>query len=203
MTVTAEDVQRLRHATGVGMMDAKRALEACEGDFESATRYLREKGLIDAARREARAATEGTIGHYLHQTAGYPTVGVLVELSCETDFVAKSDELQDLAHQVALHIAARRPSWVTVEEVPASVLDEERRVMAKQAQNDGKPADIVPRIVEGRLKTFYQDRVLYEQAFVNPDRFEGTIGDLVRQLGAQMGENVGVRRFARLAVGED
>jgi elongation factor Ts len=187
---------------GVGMMDAKRALIEAGGDFDEAAAILRTKGLAEARKRSDRAAGDGAIGYYLHQPSGYPTVGVLVELSAETDFVAKSDEFQEVAHLVALHIAARRPRWVSVEDVPEAEIHREKEIIAKQAANEGKPADVIPRIVEGRIKAFYEDTVLYEQEFINAERFEGTIGEMVQQLAAKMGENIGVKRFARLAVGE-
>ncbi|MFQ5967538.1 MAG: elongation factor Ts [Acidimicrobiia bacterium] len=202
MTASAEEVQRLRRTTGVGMMDAKRALEATEGDFDGAIKLLREQGLAEAGQRSARAANQGTIGYYLHPNPDYPAVGVLVELASETDFVARSPEFQDLAHQLALHIAARRPRWVSVEEVPASEIADEEEVIRNQATNEGKPDEVIPKIVEGRMRSFYQDEVLYEQPFVNEERFGGTVGEMVQQTAVQMGENVGVKRFARLAVGE-
>lgn len=199
---TSQDVQRLRRSTGVGMMDAKKALEATEGDFEKAVLHLREKGLADAAKRSGRAATDGTIGYYLHPSADYPTVGVMVEVASETDFVARSREFQDLAHQLALHIAARQPSWVTIDDVPPEDVEQERAVIRAQAEHEDRSADVIPEIVEGRLKAYYEDRVLYQQAFVNPNRFSGTVGEMVQQTAAQMGENIHVRRFVRLAVGE-
>ena len=200
---TAADVQKLRNATGVGMMDAKAALEATDGDFELAKSYLREQGLADAQKRTSRVAEQGSIGHYLHQTAGYPTVGALVEISAETDFVARSEDFQSLAHQLALHVAAQKPRWVTTDDVPEDELSREKEIISKQAENEGKPADVIPKIVEGRIHSFLEDNVLYEQQFVNEDRFDGTVGEMVQQLAAKMGENIGVKRFARLAVGEE
>ncbi len=199
---TPQDVQRLRRTTGVGMMDAKQALEATGGDFDEAVLHLREQGIAQATKRSERAATQGTIGYYLHPNTQYPSTGVLVEVSSETDFVARSSEFQELAHHLALHIAARRPRFVTVEDVPDAELDQERAVITKQAENEGKPADVIPKIVQGRLEAFFEDHVLYEQTFVNSDVFEGTVGEMVTQTAAKMGENVGVRRFARLSVGE-
>lgn len=200
--ISAQDVQRLRKETGVGMMDAKKALQETGGDHERAKRYLREKGLADAKRRAERHATEGTIGSYTHRQFGRPVLGVLVELSSETDFVAKSPEFQEIADDVAMHVAATHPLWVSKEDVPEPALEMERELIAKQAANEGKPENIVAKIVEGRLASFYQDKVLYEQKFVNSDKFEGTVGELINGLAAKMGENIRVRRFARIAVGE-
>ncbi|WP_420613591.1 translation elongation factor Ts [Candidatus Spongiisocius sp.] len=199
---TAKDVQALRKATGVGMMDAKRALVDCDGDMDSAKDLLREKGLADAKKRAGRDANEGTVGFYVHQPSGYPTVGVIVELASETDFVAKSDRFQKMARDVAMHIAAAQPRWVRTEDVPGDLVDREKEMIAREAIASGKPERIVERIVEGRIKSFYKDNVLYEQEYIRTDQYEGKVGDMVTELAASMGENIGVRRFARLAVGE-
>ena len=199
---TAKDVQALRKATGVGMMDAKKALVECDGDMDRAKDLLREKGLADAKKRAGRDANEGTVGFYVHQPSGYPTVGVIVELASETDFVAKSDRFQKMAHDVALHIAAAQPKWVRTEDVPAELVDREKELIAREALASGKPERIVERIVEGRIRSFYKDHVLYEQEYIRTDQYEGKVGDMVTELAASMGENIGVRRFARLAVGE-
>lgn len=199
---TAKDVQALRKATGVGMMDAKRALVDCDGDMASAKDLLREKGLADAKKRAGRDANEGTVGFYVHQPSGYPTVGVIVELASETDFVAKSDRFQKMAHDVAMHIAAAQPRWVRTEDVPGELVDREKEMIAREAIASGKPERIVERIVEGRIKSFYKDNVLYEQEYIRTDQYAGKVGDMVTELAASMGENIGVRRFARLAVGE-
>ena len=199
---TAKDVQALRKATGVGMMDAKKALVECDGDMDRAKDLLREKGLADAKKRAGRDANEGTVGFYVHQPSGYPTVGVIVELASETDFVAKSDRFQKMAHDVAMHIAAAQPRWVRTEDVPGELVDREKELIAREALASGKPERIVERIVEGRIKSFYKDNVLYEQEYIKTDQYEGKVGDMVTELAASMGENIGVRRFARLAVGE-
>ena len=199
---TAKDVQALRKATGVGMMDAKKALVECDGDMDRAKDLLREKGLADAKKRAGRDANEGTVGFYVHQPSGYPTVGVIVELASETDFVAKSDRFQKMAHDVAMHIAAAQPKWVRTEDVPEELVDREKELIAREALASGKPERIVERIVEGRIKSFYKDSVLYEQEYIRTDQYEGKVGDMVTELAASMGENIGVRRFARLAVGE-
>ena len=199
---TAKDVQALRKATGVGMMDAKKALVECDGDMDRAKDLLREKGLADAKKRAGRDANQGTVGFYVHQPSGYPTVGVIVELASETDFVAKSDRFQKMAHDVAMHIAAAQPKWVRTEDVPGELVDREKELIAREALASGKPERIVERIVEGRIKSFYKDNVLYEQEYIRTDQYEGKVGDMVTELAASMGENIGVRRFARLAVGE-
>ncbi|MDE0137399.1 MAG: translation elongation factor Ts [bacterium] len=199
---TAKDVQALRKATGVGMMDAKKALVECDGDMDRAKDLLREKGLADAKKRAGRDANEGTVGFYVHQPSGYPTVGVIVELASETDFVAKSDRFQKMAHDVAMHIAAAQPKWVRTEDVPGELVDREKELIAREALASGKPERIVERIVEGRINSFYKDNVLYEQEYIRTDQYEGKVGDMVTELAASMGENIGVRRFARLAVGE-
>ncbi len=199
---TAKDVQALRKATGVGMMDAKKALVECDGDMDRAKDLLREKGLADAKKRAGRDANEGTVGFYVHQPSGYPTVGVIVELASETDFVAKSDRFQKMAHDVAMHIAAAQPKWVRTEDVPGELVDREKELIAREAIASGKPERIVERIVEGRINSFYKDNVLYEQEYIRTDQYEGKVGDMVTELAASMGENIGVRRFARLAVGE-
>jgi elongation factor Ts len=200
--ISAKDVAALRKATGAGMMDAKRALAESGGDFERAADILREKGLAAARKRSDREANEGSIGHYMHIQADRPVIGVLVELASETDFVAKSEAFQEAARDIAMHIAAYRPQWVTRDEVPEAILDKEKDLIAAQARNEGKPDEIVAKIVEGRLKSFYQDTVLYDQTFVNPEKFDGTIGQMVEKMVATMGENIGVRRFVRLGIGE-
>jgi elongation factor Ts len=200
--ITAKDVAALRKATGAGMMDAKRALTEAGGDPERAAEILREQGLADARKRSDRATDEGTIGHYLHIQADRPVIGVLVELASETDFVAKSEAFQDAARDIAMHVAAFRPQWVTRDEVPADALEKEKELIAAQARNEGKPDHIVEKIVEGRINSFYEDLVLYDQTFANSEKFEGTVGQMVEQLVSQMGENIGVRRFVRLGIGE-
>ncbi|MDH3471936.1 MAG: elongation factor Ts [Acidimicrobiia bacterium] len=198
----AQEVQQLRKATGAGMMDAKRALEESDGDFERAQELLREQGLADARKRSERAQTQGAVGSYLHSQADRPVLGVLVELASETDFVAKSAEFQRAANDIAMHIAAARPSWVKRDDVPADAIEKERQLIESQARNEGKPDDVIPKIVEGRIGSFYEDYVLYDQTFVNSERFDGTVGEMVDQMSAQMGENISVNRFVRVGVGE-
>ena len=199
---TAKDVQALRHSTGAGMMDAKKALEATEGDMDKAKDYLREKGLAAAAKRSGRAQGEGAVGVYLHHQAGRPVIGVLIGLASETDFVAKGEEFLAAANDIAMHAAAARPQWVKREEVPQDVLAKERELIAAQARNEGKPDAIIEKIVEGRINSFYKDNVLLDQVFVRSERFEGTVGEMVQALAVRMGENISVVSMARVEVGE-
>jgi elongation factor Ts len=200
--ISAKDVGALRRATGAGMMDAKRALEETGGDAERAAELLREKGIADARKRAGRTTDQGMIGHYLHVQADRPVIGVLVELASETDFVAKSDDFQQAARDLAMHIAAANPRWVRIEDVPDEIVSKEKELIAAQARNEGKPDRVIEKIVDGRVGAFYKDTVLYEQVFVNPERFEGTVGEMVRALAGGMGENISVRQFSRLAVGQ-
>ena len=200
--LTAKDIQKLRVDAGVGMMDAKQALTDADGDFDKAFELLRERGQASIAKRADREAHEGTIGTYVHIQNGRPVMGVMVELACETDFVAKSDEFRETADDIAMHVSWGNPSWVTREQADPEEVAKERDLLARQAAAEGKPEDVVERIVEGRLNSWYTDRVLYDQKFVNAEKFEGTVGDLVSQLAAKMGENISVRKFARVAVGE-
>lgn len=198
----AKDVQALRKATGAGMMDAKRALTEAAGDMDRAKEILREQGIADAAKRTDRAQTEGAIGSYLHRQAGRPVIGVMVSLGSETDFVAKSDEFQKVANNIAMHVAAARPQWISRDDVPEAVVEEEKRLIAAQAANEGKPEHIIDKIVNGKLVSFFADNVLYDQVFIKSEQFDGTVGDLVSQLAATMGENIGVVEVSRVAVGE-
>ncbi len=200
--VSAKDVQRLRQAASVGMMDAKAALTEAGGDFDRAFQLLRERGLAASAKRADRTASEGAVGTYLHRQAGRVTIGAMVELAAETDFVAKSEEFMAAADEIAKHVSWANPTWLRHEDVPEDRLEEERRVATVQAENEGKPEHVVPRIVEGKIQQFLRQNVLYEQEFVNPAIFEGSVGEMVTQLGTRMGENISVTRIARLAVGE-
>ncbi len=199
---SAKDVQSLRKTTGVGMMDAKQALTETSGDMDAAKDLLRERGLADAKKRAGRDANQGIVGYYLHSPSGYPTIGVLVELASETDFVAKNEEFQAMAHDIAMHVAAGQPRWVTRDEVPADAVAKEQELIARQAAAEGKPQEIIDRIVEGKISSFYEDYVLYDQTFINAEIFAGTIAEMVQGLAGRMGENISVRRFARVAVGE-
>ena len=201
--ISAQDVAALRKKTGAGMMDTKRALEEAKGDVAAAERILMEKGLASARKRSDRAADQGTIGSYLHFQADRPVIGVLVELTCETDFVAKSAGFKDAANDIAMHIAWARPRWLTRDEVPANAIDDERDLIAAQARNEGKPPEIVDKIVEGKIGSFYSDLVLVDQTFANAEKFAGTVGGMVEALGVQLKENIAIRRFSRIGVGED
>ncbi len=198
MAISAQDVKKLRDRTGAGMMDCKRALEETEGDMEAAIDFLRSRGAAKVAKRAEKAANEGTIGHYLHFGG---KIGVLVELNCETDFVAKTDEFQELARDLAMHVAAARPLAVSVEDLPDDVVERERQVYAEQARQEEKPEEIQEKIVEGRLKKFYQESVLLEQAFVKDT--DKTVQELVTEVSATTGEKIEVARFARLEVGDE
>lgn len=199
--IAAQDIQRLRQDAGVGMMDSKKALTDAEGDYEKAFELLRERGQAKMAKRADREASEGAIGSYVHVQNDRPVLGVLVELSCETDFVAKSDEFRQTADDIAMHISWAAPEWVTREDVDESALTKEKELIARQATAEGKPDDVLPRIVEGKIEAWYAENVLYDQKFVNPERFDGTVGDMVGALATKMGENISVRRVARIAVG--
>lgn len=198
---TAQDVQKLRQSAGVGMMDAKKALDDAAGDFDKAAELLRERGLAKMAKRADRDANEGTIGVYLHHQNDHPVMGVIVELACETDFVAKSPDFNDAANDLALHISWGNPTWVRREDVDADAVAKESELIEREAKAAGKPAQAIAKIVEGRLEKWYEEHVLYEQTFVNKDKFDGTIADLINQLGMKMGENISVRRFHRVEVG--
>jgi elongation factor Ts len=199
---TAKDVQNLRQQAGVGMMDAKEALADTNGDVDEAFELLRERGLAAVAKRAGREASEGTVGSYLHTQNDHVVMGVLVELVCETDFVAKSPEFGDVATDIAMHISWANPQWVTKEDVDQAAVDKETELIEREAKAAGKPEQAMVKIVEGRLEKFYRDNVLYEQEFVNKEKFEGTVGGLVSGLAARMGENISIRRFTRIAVGE-
>ncbi|MDI3298177.1 MAG: translation elongation factor Ts [Bacillota bacterium] len=197
--ISAEQVKQLRERTGAGMMDCKRALEATGGDMAKAVDWLREKGLASAGKKAGRHAGEGLIEAYIHTNG---RVGVLLELNCETDFVARTEGFRQLAHDLALHIAAASPRWVSREQVPPEVVEHEREVIRRLTLEEGKPANIVDKIVEGRLeKQFYAESCLLDQPFVKePER---TVGDLVKSAIAQFGENIVVRRFVRFQLGEE
>jgi elongation factor Ts len=200
MEITSAQVKALRDATGAGMMDSKRALQQADGDFEQAKKILRETGKAGIAKRAGRAVTEGVIESYLHTPdPNLPAkLGVLVELDCETDFVAKTDEFRRLARDLALHIAAADPGYVNREEVPAEVIEREREIYAKQAE--GKPAQVVERIVEGKLNDFYKQVVLLDQPFVRDA--SQTVQELLDAYSSKVREKLVVRRFSRFKVGE-
>lgn len=197
MNITAESVRVLREQTGAGMMDCKSALVEAQGDMNKAQEVLRKKGLAAAAKRAGRTASEGMIGHYIHPGA---KVGVLVEIDCETDFVAKNEDFQAMVRDVAMHIAAASPTYVTREEVPPAIVDKEKEIYRAQAIGAGKPEAVADKIAEGKLKDFYATQVLLEQAFVKDPKV--TIGQLIQEKVAVIKENIVVRRFARFRVGD-
>lgn len=195
--ITAAMVKELRERTEAGMMDCKKALQETNGDMEAAVAYLREKGLAAAAKKAGRLASEGLVEAYIH---GMGRIGVLVEVNCETDFVAKTDKFKELCHDIAMQIAATRPQYVSREEVPAEVIEQEKAILRAQALNEGKPEKIVDKMVEGRIEKYYKEVCLLEQPFIkDPDI---TVGDLVTQAIATIGENISVRRFVRFEMGE-
>jgi elongation factor Ts len=196
--ISAEEVKRLRQRTGAGMMDSKKALQEADGDVDRAVEILRERGLASAQKRAGRSATQGVIDAYIHHNN---TVGVLVEVNCETDFVAKTDEFRRLARDIALHIASAMPQWVTRDEVPEEILETERRIYEAEARQKGKPDNALDRIVEGKLQGFFKTTVLLDQPFVKHP--EKTVQQLVDEVSAKVGEKVAVRRFVRYKLGED
>jgi elongation factor Ts len=196
--ITAAMVKELREATGAGMMACKQALQEADGDMGRATEILREKGLASAARRADRSANQGLIDSYIHFNN---TVGVLVEVNCETDFVANTDEFKSLVKDICLHIASpASPSWVSREDVPGSLLDSERHIFEVQAKELGKSDDVMVKIVKGKLEGFYRDHVLLDQPFVKDDA--KTMQQLLDETSAKVGEKVAVRRFVRYKLGE-
>jgi elongation factor Ts len=201
MEISSAQVKALRDATGAGMMDCKRALQEADGDFEKAKQILRESGKAGIDKRAGRSASEGVVEAYLHTPDPNlpPKLGVMVELDCETDFVAKTDEFRRLAHDIAIHVAAADPSYISRDNVPEDVLERERKVYAAQAE--GKPEHIVERIVEGKLKDFYKQVVLLDQPFVRDQN--KTIQELLDEYSTKVRENLVLRRFSRFRVGED
>ena len=199
--ITAAAVKQLREKTGAGMMECKNALVESGGDEEKAINVLRERGLASAKKREGRIAAEGIVGSYIHMGG---KVGVLVELNCETDFVARGEEFQQLVKDIAMHIAAAEPRYVTREEIPANVLDKEREIARAQAKNDpknaNKPDQVIDKIIEGRLNKFFEEFVLLDQPFIkDPAK---TVGELITEKVAKTGEKITIRRFARYKMGE-
>ena len=201
--ISAKDVKALREATGAGMMDCKQALQETGGDLEAAKKLLREKGLADAAKRSARAATEGIVYTYLHRpTPGYPPkLGVMIELNCETDFVAKTEAFERLAKDIAMHISFADPRWKTRDEVPQDILDEESAIYAKQAKDSGKPENVIEKIVAGKLESFYKENVLLDQEWIQDKN--KSIQTLLDEAKSSMSENVTIGRFCRIRVGEN
>ena len=197
MAITAAQVKELREATGVGMMECKKALTECDGNMEKAMEWLRKKGIASAEKKAGRVAAEGVVESYIHMGG---RIGVLIEVNCETDFVAKTPEFKSFVRDIAMHIAAANPSFLDRTEVPNETLDKEREILRAQALNEGKPEKIVDRMVEGRVDKFYKENCLVDQPFVkNPDM---TIAQYVNERIQQTGENIKIRRFVRYEMGE-
>jgi elongation factor Ts len=201
ITISAQDVKSLRERTGAGIMDSKAALQEAGGDLDKAIDILRVKGQASAAKRGERAAAEGVVSSYIHAGG---KIGVLVEVDCETDFVARTQEFQDFAREVAMHVAAANPLYVSEDEVDEQAKEAELRVLREQAAGEGKPENVQEKIVEGRLKKWLEDVVLLHQKHVNEERHGGkTLEELRAEIAASTGENVVIRRFSRFQVGEE
>src|SRR3954462_3812020 len=197
MEISATQVKELREKTGAGMMDCKKALAETSGDFEKAVEYLRKKGIASAAKKAGRATKEGSVTSYIH---GEGKVGVLLEVNCETDFVARTEQFRQFVKDVAMHVAAASPQWVRPEEVPADVIAKEKEIAVAQMQASGKPAAVLEKIAEGKIKKFYEDNCLMQQVFVkDPNK---TIEQLLKEAIATLGENIAIRRFTRYALGD-
>jgi elongation factor Ts len=199
MAFTAQQVKELRDRTGAGMMDCKAALEASRGDVAGAVEYLRKKGLADAAQKAQREARDGVVASYIHPGS---KIGVLVEVNCETDFVARTEAFQQVVKDVAMQVAAAGPVYVSREDVPGAVLDAEREIYREQMADQKKPAHILDKIVEGKLEKFFTETCLLDQPFIKDASGKTTVKDLVDQATARLGERVMVKRFARFQVGE-
>lgn len=197
MAITAQMVKELREKTGAGMMDCKKALTETEGDFDKAVKMLREKGIAKAAKREGRATAEGVVASYIHPG---DKLGVLIEVNCETDFVARTEQFQNFARDIAMHVAAVNPLFVNREDVDPSVIEKEKEIYRQQALNDGKPEKVVDRIIEGRIEKYYSEIVLLEQPFVKDN--DKTVEEFLKETMAAVGENVQINRFARFRLGE-
>ena len=197
MEITAALVKQLRDATGAGMMECKAALTEAKGDLEEATTILRKRGLAQATKKAGRSTNEGVIGHYIHMGG---KIGVLVEVNCESDFVARTEDFQNLTREIAMHIAAASPQYVRREEVPANVLDRERTVYRAQMEGQNKPAAVIDKIVEGKLNSFYEQVCLMDQPSIRDPKV--TIGQTIQAAIAKLGENIAIPRFARFKVGE-
>jgi elongation factor Ts len=197
MEISAKLVKELRDKTGAGIMDCKKALKECNGDVEKAADYLKKKGIADASKKSSRIAAEGAVGSYIHMGG---KIGVLIEVNCETDFVAKTDEFKNLVHNLAMQVAAATPLYVRREEVPADVINKEREVFKTQALESGKPEKIVEKIVDGKMEKYFSEICLLEQKYIkDPDK---TVEEVVKEAIAKTGENIVVRRFVRYALGE-
>ena len=195
--ISAKDIKKLRVQTGAGMLDCKKALIEAEGDFEAAVDWLRQKGLAAAAKKSGRIASEGAVGAYIHAGG---KIGVMVEVNAETDFVARTDEFKTLVRDIAMHIAASSPQWVSVDDVPKADLERERQVQRARVIDEGKPAQIADRIVDGRMRKYFEDIVLLEQVWFRDDSLK--VKEVLSQAVGTIGENIKVRRFTRYVMGE-
>lgn len=198
MAITAQMVKELRELTGAGPLDCKNALEQFGGDIDKAVDFLREKGLAKAAKKAGRATNDGIVHAYIHHNN---RLGVLLEINCETDFVAKTEQFRSLANDIALQIANLNPQYVKREDVPEAVIEAERNLQRRRALEEGKPEAVVDKIVDGRMSKFYEEIVLFEQPFIKDDSI--TIGELVTRAIADLGENITINRFVRFAIGEE
>ncbi|OFZ73409.1 MAG: translation elongation factor Ts [Bdellovibrionales bacterium RIFOXYD1_FULL_44_7] len=197
MEITANQVKELRERTGAGMMDCKKALSESSGDFEKAIEYLRKRGIASAAKKAGRATKEGLVASYIH---GEGRVGVLVEINCETDFVARTEQFKQFVKDVSMHIAAANPLWVSSDEVPSNVLAKEKEIAIAQMQGTGKPAAVLEKIAEGKVKKFYEESCLLNQPFIkDPNK---SVEQLLKETIGSLGENMAIRRFARFVLGE-
>jgi len=199
MEISAAQVKELRERTGAGIMDCKRALREAQGDTHKATVLLREWGLAGAAKRAGRATREGVVAHYMHGNK----IGVLVEVNCETDFVANTTEFQEFAKEICLQVAAAQPQYIAKEDVPADVAAQERAIYEQQGRQEGKPDHIVSKIAEGRLRRFCEEVCLLEQPYIRDEKAKQKVGDLLKQLMAKCGENIVIKRFVRFEVGKE
>lgn len=198
MTISAQDVKELREQTGAGMMDCKRALSEVDGDFEEAVKLLRTQGLAEAAKRSSRATTEGLIDSYIHAGG---KIGVLLEVGCETDFVARNDDFKAFVHDLAMHIAASKPRYIRRDDVPEPEVESEMKIYRQQAKSTGKPENILDKIAGGKMEKYYEQFCLMEQPFVKDDKI--TIEQLIGELVGKIGENIEIKRFVRFELGKD
>ncbi len=198
MKIDAEKIKQLRKATGAGFLDCKNALEENNGDIDKAAEFLRKKGIANAVKKMSREANQGIIEPYIHPGA---QLGVMVEVNCETDFVARTADFKELAHEIAMHIAIAAPKYVKREDVPEDILNKEREIYAEQLKNSGKPENVIEKIIEGKINKFYKEICLLEQEYARDNSM--TIHDLIKSFIAKLGENITVRRFARFKIGEE
>jgi elongation factor Ts len=198
MTISAKVVKELRELTGVGMMDCKQALVETDGDMDKAVEVLRKKGLADAQKKSGRIASEGAVGSYIHMGG---RIGVLIEINCETDFVARTEKFQELVRNLAMHVAASNPDYVRPEDVPAEKLESEKSIYREQSLAEGKPEKVADKIVEGRIKKYYEQVCLLEQQYIRSDD-KKTVRDLINEAISEIGENIQIRRFTRYVLGE-